>query len=132
MVHRAQSCDALELALLEELLFPENAMSARTLRGELAGGWGLVEGAPACGYVLVRDDGALVDVTRLGVHPAAQGQGIGARLLDAVLAEGRPAMLTVRKDNARALALYRRRGFAIVGSAGASWLMRRDAPPAVW
>ncbi|MCJ2182019.1 GNAT family N-acetyltransferase [Novosphingobium sp. 1949] len=53
-------------------------------------------------------------VLSLGVSPAYQGQGIGARLFDAVLdaLRGTGAIrLTVIPDNVRAVTLYERKGF---------------------
>jgi ribosomal-protein-alanine N-acetyltransferase len=132
LLRRATVDDVPALALLDQHLFPENAMGECLLEGELRAGWGLVLGEPLSGYVLVREEGTLVDITRLGVHPAREGQGMGGRLLDAVLAavlvrRGR-AMLTVKKkDNGRAIQIYRRRGFAIVAELQDAWLMHREA-----
>jgi [ribosomal protein S18]-alanine N-acetyltransferase len=58
-------------------------------------------------------------VQNLAVLPAAQGRGIGAALLDALLALADGAGihtvgLEVRADNERAQLLYRRRGFSAV------------------
>lgn len=86
----------------------------------------LIEGDPTIGYLLSRWTDVVVDITRLGVVPEAQGNGVGRRLLDAVLlAADRPVMLTVKKDNRRALRLYRSRAFVIVGEIKSSWLMLR-------
>ena len=58
---------------------------------------------------------------QLAVHEGHQGQGIGAQLLDALIAWARaqPALrkivLTVRERNERALRLYRARGFVVHG-----------------
>jgi ribosomal-protein-alanine N-acetyltransferase len=58
-------------------------------------------------------------VSTIGVAPDRQGEGIGARLLDALLEEADRrspvVLLEVRSDNERALAMYRRRGFAAIG-----------------
>ena len=54
------------------------------------------------------------DLVELAVHPSAQGQGIGARLHDALL-EGqphRPAVLTAYDGETVAMRLYRSRGWA--------------------
>ncbi|PJB67161.1 MAG: hypothetical protein CO094_04885 [Anaerolineae bacterium CG_4_9_14_3_um_filter_57_17] len=56
-----------------------------------------------------------VELTYLGVAPAARGQGMGAALLREFLAaaENAPVELSVETDNAAALALYRRFDFVI-------------------
>jgi putative acetyltransferase len=63
----------------------------------------------------------------LGVHPAAQGLGVGRALMEQLLAWARAhrdedggrverVELYVRADNARAIALYRSMGFALEGT----------------
>jgi ribosomal-protein-alanine N-acetyltransferase len=59
-------------------------------------------------------------IATLGVTTARQGAGLGARLLDALLAEADRrrvpvVLLEVRADNELAQGLYRRRGFAEIG-----------------
>jgi [ribosomal protein S18]-alanine N-acetyltransferase len=58
-------------------------------------------------------------VSTIGVARDRQGEGIGARLLDALLAEADRrspvVLLEVRADNDRAIGLYERRGFAEIG-----------------
>jgi ribosomal-protein-alanine N-acetyltransferase len=76
------------------------------------------------------------EVHTIGVDPAYQGQGIGRRLLEALLSfAGRGAVyLEVRTDNAVAIALYRTAGFTEVGlrkryyriSGADAYTMRRD------
>lgn len=65
----------------------------------------------------------LVDIALL---PAWRGQGIGARLIEALLAEaaraGLPVRLHVEKFNP-ARQLYERLGFVLLGDAGAHYLM---------
>jgi ribosomal-protein-alanine acetyltransferase len=70
----------------------------------------------AIGQVLL-DEGHVVD---LAVAPTARGQGIGRRLLDALLAglRARGAVahtLEVRASNRAALGLYRASGFVVEG-----------------
>jgi [ribosomal protein S18]-alanine N-acetyltransferase len=103
-------------------------------------------------YVAARDDGTLVGyagITRLGrkppyeyeihtigVDPDYQGQGIGRRLLDELLAIafGGSVFLEVRTDNAAAIGLYESVGFVTVGlrkryyrvSRADAYTMRRD------
>jgi ribosomal-protein-alanine N-acetyltransferase len=60
------------------------------------------------------------EVANIAVAPSARGRGIGAALLDAVIAAGRDAgaeslYLDVRESNAAARSLYASRGFAVVG-----------------
>lgn len=68
--------------------------------------------------VMVIADAA--EVLTVGVVPSARRQGIGRRLLDALLTEARSrgareAFLEVRVDNEAARKLYEREGFAEVG-----------------
>ena len=54
----------------------------------------------------------------LYVHPEWQGRGAGSALLDAVIAEhvgAKAIRLEVLRDNARAIAWYKSRGFEIYG-----------------
>jgi ribosomal-protein-alanine N-acetyltransferase len=79
-------------------------------------------------------------VSTIGVARGRQGEGIGARLLDALLAEADRrspvVLLEVRADNERAMGLYRRRGFAEIGrrrryyqpSGTDAVVMRREKP----
>jgi len=81
-------------------------------------------------------------VHTIGVDPAYQGNGIGSALLRALLDKAdalrAPVVLEVRTDNASALALYERHGFARVGtrrgyyefSGGDAYTMRRPAQQA--
>ena len=88
---------------------------------------------PALCVVAEADDGRLLaycdgftageggDVNSIAVVPAARGQGVGVRVLEAFLdaARARGAAvihLEVATDNAPALALYRRAGFERVGT----------------
>ena len=110
-------------------------MGERMVRQELRMGKGWVverepvEG-PVAGYILIRMDGDLIDITRLGVHPEDIGKGIGSRLLQRALREGETVILTVQKNNLRAMQLYVRHGFEIVAHlhAAQAWVMRWVAP----
>lgn len=124
-----------QLLPLEARLFGDEPWTARTFWSELgqvdtrhylvardtsardtsaAGRDALVGYAGLCDY----PDEAWVQT--LAVAPGRQGQGIGHRLLGALLAEaarlGQPVVsLEVRADNAPAQALYARHGFVRVG-----------------
>lgn len=131
MIRPAQLLDVEAILGLEYILF-DNAMTERMLFHELTLGKGFVATVDGIirGYALVRFDDGLMDITRLGVDPATQGQGIGTRLLECALDGVMDAMLTVKKDNLPALRLYRKHGFKIVAhmvGAGAFVLRRRAA-----
>ncbi|MGY1708074.1 ribosomal protein S18-alanine N-acetyltransferase [Geodermatophilus sp. SYSU D00758] len=77
------------------------------------------DGDRVVGYagLIAYDDEA--HVATIGVTTGRQGEGIGAQLLDALLAEADRrspvVLLEVRADNEAAQALYRRRGFVEIG-----------------
>jgi ribosomal-protein-alanine N-acetyltransferase len=109
---------------LEEELFAPDTWSAAMYRDELAR-------TDTRSYLVAEDQGRVVGyagliaytdeahVATLGVATDRQGQGIGALLLDALLAEADRrspvVLLEVRADNEPAQGLYRRRGFAEIG-----------------
>jgi ribosomal-protein-alanine N-acetyltransferase len=112
---------------LERVLFPDDAWSAETFWSELAG-------VPSTRHYLVAVDGDEVvgyaglfaayhhqaDVQTVAVVPGRQGQGIGDRLLGALLEEAArrsctEILLEVRADNAAAQRLYARHGFERIG-----------------
>jgi ribosomal protein S18 acetylase RimI-like enzyme len=138
VIHRAVEANALELLQLEAQFF-DNALTEDGIVRELQAGEGFVwrqfddPTAPILGYILVRDDGHLLDITRLGVVAEARCLGIGTALLKKVLDRGRTTVLTVRKDNTNALKLYKAHGFTVVGhfvhEGIRAWVLRRDAPP---
>lgn len=72
------------------------------------------------GYLVAHRIADEVHVLSLAVSPRARRRGVGARLLDAVLAQQggervRVAHLEVRESAAAARALYARRGFVAIG-----------------
>ncbi len=112
-----------DVLALEAQLFPDEPWGARGFWSELArpdtrhylaalSGQGELLGyAGLCDY----PDEAFVQT--MAVAPSAQGQGVGARLLQALLAEAarrgqRTVSLEVRADNGPAQRLYARHGFA--------------------
>lgn len=126
---RPATKDDIELIVgLEDLLFPENCLSEKSVEVELEAGRCWVEDAGK-GYVLTRKDDHFLDILRLGVHPQYQGCGFGGQLLDTVLKVADcPVMLTVKKSNRRAIRLYKKRGFEIVATLPQydAWVMLRD------
>lgn len=133
----AKEDDVPRLLELEAALF-DNSLSETLLLHELELGYGLVfcgdTDGSILGYALVRVEGDLRDLTRLGVDPAVQGTGVGQFLLRAVThgqapGEETDVILTVKKANRRALRMYLRHGFAVVGhvSDAAAWALRWTA-----
>jgi ribosomal-protein-alanine N-acetyltransferase len=109
---------------LEEELFAPDTWSAAMYRDELSRTdtrWYLVaeDETGVVGYagLIAYPDEA--HVATIGVTGARQGEGVGALLLDALLAEADRrspvVLLEVRADNEHAQGLYRRRGFTEVG-----------------
>jgi [ribosomal protein S18]-alanine N-acetyltransferase len=109
---------------LEEELFAPDTWTAAMYREELA----LTDTRH---YLVAEDDGTVVGyagliayddeahVATIGVTGSRQGEGTGALLLDALLAEADRrspvVLLEVRADNEHAQELYRRRGFTEIG-----------------
>lgn len=133
---------------IERILFTDDGpWNSRAFHAELDAG----------GYYLaaVTDDGVLAgyaglafmgrpgdwetSVHTIGVHPDYQGNGVGGALLVALLERadelGAPVLLEVRTDNAPAIALYERHGFASLGvrkgyyepSGADAYTMKREA-----
>jgi [ribosomal protein S18]-alanine N-acetyltransferase len=112
---------------LEHALFGDEAWTEGMLASELAGvasgRYYLVaeDAGGLAGYAgLLTPGGGQADVLTLAVAEPRWGQGLGAALLDALLAEaGRrgcsEVFLEVRVDNVRAQRLYERRGFVEIG-----------------
>lgn len=131
MIRAAGIDDIGAILKLEEALF-DNAMSEKMMYHELLRGRGWVFGAPLEGYILIRFDSGLADITRLGVATDSQRKGIGKTLLEHALVGQPDALLTVKKNNAPALALYRKYGFTVVAhlsGAGALVMRRRITSP---
>lgn len=118
--------DLEQILPLERDLFSDDAWSAELFWSELAG-------VPATRYYVVAEDGHGIagyaglligvgeaEVQTVAVRANAQGQGLGARLLEDLLAEAgrrecRTVLLEVRVDNEPALRLYARYGFERIG-----------------
>jgi [ribosomal protein S18]-alanine N-acetyltransferase len=118
------SADLPRVMVLEEELFAPDTWTEWMYRDELA--------HPDTRHYLVAEDGAEVvgyagliayddeaHVATIGVTGDRQHEGIGALLLDALLAEADrrvPAvLLEVRADDEATQAFYRRRGFTEIG-----------------
>lgn len=117
--------DIEQLTALERELFPADAWSEQTWWTELAGrprrSYVVEEGPDGsiAGYGGVDLGGEVADVMTMAVAPAAQGRGLGRRLLAELVAraEGDGAaylMLEVRDDNPAARHLYETRGFEVL------------------
>jgi N6-L-threonylcarbamoyladenine synthase len=118
----ASHLDAIDA--LERATFPSDAWSRELIAAELAGEHGyylvaLDEADAVIGYagLLAPRGGGQADVQTIAVAEHARRRGIGATLLDALLAEARTrgaeeVFLEVRADNPGAEALYASRGFA--------------------
>jgi len=148
---RAMTPADLDAVLRLELeLFGEEAWSRTMLEGELAQQPAsrqylvAVEAGTVVGYAGLLAAGLQADVVTIAVTGRRQGQGTGAALLEALLAEARrrgctEVFLEVRVDNLRAQQLYRTRGFAQIGvrhgyyqpSGTDALVMRLDLAPAV-
>ena len=132
---------------LEEELFAPDTWTAQMYRDEL-------RQTDTRHYLAAVDDaGRLVGyagliaypdeahIATIGVATDRQGEGIGARMLDQLLAEAdrrsRVVLLEVRADNEVAQGLYRRRGFTEIGrrrgyyqpSGADAVVMSREVPP---
>lgn len=121
--------DVLAICALEAELFPDNCFNEVTLSNELVQGkgWVLYIDNALAGYLMMQYDGALYDIIRLGVIRTHWGQGLGTALLQHALVEKQgPVILTVQEDNLRAMRLYKRHGFKIVGQLEGGWVMRHD------
>jgi ribosomal-protein-alanine N-acetyltransferase len=110
------------VAALEQVLFPgDSPWTQAMFWSELAAAHHYVVACLPDGVILgyaglaAGPDDA--DVQTIGVAPAAQGRGIGRRLLRDLLdaAGSRTVHLEVRTDNAPAIALYESEGFTRIG-----------------
>jgi GNAT superfamily N-acetyltransferase len=95
--------------------YPRAEFSIILVEGNLAGRWYLDRGNQ--GFLLID----------MGLMPGYRSQGVGTRLLKALLAEAgaqaKPVQLHVESVNHRAMNLYRRLGFSPVEPCGIHWLM---------
>ncbi len=114
-----READLPSMLLLEEACFSEawtRGMLAGSLRGAGAITFGLWVKERLIGCLLARVVLDEAELQSISVHPGFQGQGLGGRLLDRLLADcGRQGVarifLEVNKSNQAALGLYAARGF---------------------
>lgn len=109
-------------AQLEYMLagrYSVEAMTRSVTAGELTYDWLLVDGEPQA-FTAYGPSGTAgeLKLQQLYVHPAWQRRGLGGRLLQHVEAHARrtghaTVMLTVNKQNARAIAAYQKAGFRV-------------------
>ena len=111
-----------DVVALETELFPDDAWTPASLWSELAArprrSYVVAQGpaGEVAGYGGVDLGGEVADVMTMAVAPGQQGQGLGRRLLEELVARAvadRAAylMLEVRADNGAARKLYESRGF---------------------
>ncbi len=125
-LREAHWSDVPVLAALELDLFADDAWSAPTWWAELAGRPRrdyvvLVDAGGVLGYAGLDHGGDVADVMTIAVAPLAQGRGLGRVLLAELerRAEARGAghlLLEVRADNAAAVGLYERTGYAVLST----------------
>ncbi len=112
------------LAALERDLFAHDAWSEPTWWAELAGRPRrdyvvLADADGVLGYAGLDHGGEVADVMTVAVAPRAQGRGLGRLLLAELERRARArgaghVILEVRADNAAAIGLYERSGFAVL------------------
>jgi len=121
-----------DLATLDEEVFEDFCLPIGTLRKEWrAGAVPMVVDLDVdklAAYAVCRYEDGIVDILRLGVGKRYRGHGLARGLLDDITWRypGKPRMLCVRKENARARGIYLKAGFRIVSQIDLSWVMRRD------
>lgn len=143
------AADVPQVAELERQLFGPSAWTEAMLAAELGapGRWYLaaVVGAPeetVVGYAGLWFDGDVSQVMTIGVASPVQRQGVGTALLTALVDRSRElgasaVLLEVRVDNAPAMALYERFGFAVLSRRRRyyqpedvdAWTMRLELEP---
>jgi [ribosomal protein S18]-alanine N-acetyltransferase len=135
---------------IERACFPDDAWTESLFWSELAGSpetryyvvavAGVQPDAAVVGYAGLAVVDYVGDIQTIAVARAHQGLGLGARLLDELLAEARRrrarrVLLEVRSDNPSAIALYERRSFrridrrrAYYGTGIDALVMQLDVP----
>jgi ribosomal-protein-alanine N-acetyltransferase len=115
VIRRATADDASSIAALDATLFGTDAWSVEQVLEELTSAgrraWLAGSAGEVVGYVITWDNGDVVDLQRIGVHPARQRSGLATELLEAALVDVDRMLLEVAEHNEAALAFYRQRGF---------------------
>ncbi|MGG1314861.1 GNAT family N-acetyltransferase [Cohnella laeviribosi] len=116
-----QAAYRMELAAIGEAVeLPPLKDTVASLQRSAETFWGCrSEDGELIGAVAAEEEGGVVTVCRMMVHPEFFRQGIGSRLLDCVLnayPEARRFEVTAEKRNAPAIALYGKLGFSPVGT----------------
>ena len=111
--------DLAGILVLEESFPEKQRWSEASWREELrgAGRTTLVvrDDARVLGVITLHDMGEVTDLNRIVVAPEARRRGVADALMRAALEnESRRCLLEVRDDNAPAVALYKKHGFATI------------------
>lgn len=121
MIRAALAADLPELVALEDDLFGTEAWDEESLHDDLERAGRVVvvfeDDDEVVGYAITMLAGDVVDLARIGVHPARQREGIARALLDQVVDQaetdgGERMLLEVSALNSEALAFYAATGFA--------------------
>lgn len=135
-IREASAADATVLAALHSAGFDDHwSAGAMTDLLALPGAFALLaeeDGAPR-GFVLARAAADEGEILSIGVHPVARRQGLGRQLIRAAAARAAASgaarlFLEVAVDNAAALGLYTRHGFAEKGRRKAYYARGGHAP----
>lgn len=78
-------------------------------------GWVLIDEGILCGYIFVKPQQNEADILTLAVDKHRQGKGYAQALMQFVLRQFECLYLEVRVSNHRAIGLYEKMGFKIVG-----------------
>ncbi|WDI32675.1 GNAT family N-acetyltransferase [Hyphococcus flavus] len=136
-VWRASIEDQETLVQLERHAFGARSWGADAVKASFdAAGVSVLFGGRAddipSGFVMWRDLGEEAELLTIGVSPASRGAGLGAAMLQSVLAAARKGgahkiYLEVDRQNPAALRLYQKAGFANVGQRKAYYRDGGDA-----
>ncbi len=109
--------------------YHEPYMPAEELRGEIDAGvefWAGEEAGAVLGIMGIQDVKDVTLIRHAYVRTAAQGHGIGARLLAHLRAQTtRPLLIGTWADAAWAIRFYRKHGFELASAAQTAALLRR-------